>query len=256
MKESRLLEKLKAGKRVFGTWSMTGSATVVEVIGITGLDFVILDMEHGSMSFETVENLVRAAECTNCQPIVRVADAGEATILRALETGSQGIMVPHISTAEEARRIVSACRYAPEGSRGLSPYTRSHGYSHENIAESLQKNNENTFVGILVEGEEGIRNIESIADVQGLDLIYTGIYDISQSIGLSGQLNHPKVMEIQKKCVRAVKEKGVAAGSFARDKDYMEILMENGYDFIAYSADAFVLKHAYALTMKEIRHEI
>lgn len=245
MIKNTLKSKLKEGKTVFGTWSMSGSTTVINVIGNIGLDFIIFDMEHGAMSFETVENMVRAAECTGAQPIIRVPDSSESNILRALETGSRGIMVPHVSTAKQAEKIVSACKYAPEGTRGLSPYTRNHNFTHENLAASMKQNNEDIFVGVLVEGEEGIANLESISSVKGLDLIYTGIYDLSQSIGLPGELNHPKVLEIQRKCVSIVKEKGLAAGSFAKDEDYIKILLENSFQFIAYSVDAFVLKKAY-----------
>lgn len=253
MKENHLLKKLKDGKIVFGTWSMTGSATVINVIANTCLDFVIFDMEHGSMSFETVENMVRAAECTDCQPIIRVSNSSDSTILRALETGSQGIMVPHVSTPDEAARIVSACKYAPEGTRGLSPYTRNHNFSHENLTESMKHNNKNIFVGVLVESEEGIANLESIASVKGLDLIYTGIYDLSQSIGLPGELNHPKVLEIQKQCVEVVKEKGPATGSFAKDEEYIKTLVKSGFQFIAYSVDAFVLKKAYLSILEDYK---
>ena len=251
--KNMLKKKLKEGKTVFGTWSMTGSPMVVDVIGSTGLDFVILDMEHGSMSFETVENMIRAAECRGTQAIIRVSDSSEATILRALETGSQAIMVPHVSTPEQAARVVSACKYTPEGTRGLSPYTRNHDFTHENLIESMKCNNNNMFVGVLVEGKEGIANLESIAAVKGLDLIYTGIYDLSQSIGLPGELNHPKVLEIQKKCVEFVKEKGLAAGSFAKDVAYVKTLIENEFQFIAYSADSFILKRAYSLMLNNYK---
>jgi 4-hydroxy-2-oxoheptanedioate aldolase len=254
MIKNMLKRKLKEGKTVFGTWSMTGSTTVIEVIGNTGLDFIILDMEHGSMSFETVENMVRAAECVGCQPIIRVSNADESNILRALETGSQAIMVPHISTPEQAARVVSACKYTPEGTRGLSPYTRNHNFTHENLPESMKHNNNNIFVGVLVEGKEGIANLESIAAVQGLDLIYTGIYDLSQSIGLPGELNHPKVLEIQKKCVEVLKEKGLAAGSFAKDEEYIKTLLKNNFQFIAYSVDAFVLKKGYLSIINDYKN--
>lgn len=245
MRVNALKEKLKQGKRVFGTWSMLPSAGVSNVIAQSGLDFVIIDMEHGSMSFETMEQMVKSIEIENCQPIIRVADKSEQTILRALEIGSQAIMVPHISTAEEAASVVRACKYAPQGERGLSPYTRVHDYSHENLSKSLQFANDNTFVGILVEGKEGIENLETIAVVQGIDLIYLGIYDISQSVGLPGELNHEIVIETQKKCVQIIKRSGKMAGSFARDFDYISLLYKNGFQFIAYLVDCAMLKTSY-----------
>ena len=243
MKKNALKEKLTQGQKVFGMWSMLPAAGVSSVIAKTGLDFVIIDMEHGPMSFETMEQMVKSIELENCQPIIRVSDKNEATLLRALEIGSQAIMVPHVSTVAEAEAIVRACKYKPEGERGLSPYTRVHDYCHENLTESLQFANKNTLIGILVEGKEGIENLENIAAVPGLDLIYLGIYDISQSVGLAGQLNHETVIEMQKKCAQIIQAHGKAAGSFARDIDYVELLYKNGFQFIAYSVDCAILKN-------------
>lgn len=245
MKENILKKQLRKGQRVFGTWSMFPSAGVVNVIGEAGLDFAILDMEHGTMSFETVEDMVRGAEASGCQPVIRVCDRRESTILRALETGSQAVMIPHISTPEEARAVVKACRYSPSGERGLSPYTRVHNYSHENLRKSLDFANENTMIGILVEGKKGIKNLEKIVNIKGIDLIYLGIYDISQSVGVPGELNHKKVIEMQKRCVRVIQDKGIAAGSFARDFEYVKLLYKNGFQFIAYLVDCAVLKSGY-----------
>jgi 4-hydroxy-2-oxoheptanedioate aldolase len=246
-KENGLLKKLKQNKVVYGTWSMTGSTTVVEVLANTGLDYIILDMEHASISFETIENQVRACELHNVQAIIRLSTCDEQLILRALETGCRGIMVPHITTKEDAIKVAKACKYAPQGTRGLSPYTRNHIFTHDNLQNSLEDENNNTFVGILVEGSEGINNLSEIADVDGIDLIYTGIYDISQSIGLTGELTHPKVLELQKKCVSIVNNgNGSAiAGSFAKDIEYVKTLKDNGFKFIAFSADGYILKKAY-----------
>jgi len=242
---NKLLEKIKNKETVYGTWSMTGSTTVVEVLASTGLDYIILDMEHASMSFETIENQVRVCENSGVQAIVRLSTSDEQLILRALETGCRGIMVPHVTTVSDAKRIAKACKYAPEGKRGLSPYTRNHNFTHENLVESLHEENKNTFVGILVEGKEGISNLEEIVNVDGIDLIYTGIYDISQSIGLAGELNHPKVLELQKKCVNIIESGNAISGSFAKDIEYVSILKENGFKFIAFSADGYMLKKTY-----------
>ncbi|NTW89280.1 MAG: siderophore biosynthesis protein SbnG, partial [Desulfobulbaceae bacterium] len=113
MQENFLKKRLQQGEKVLGTWSMSASPIVVNAIAEADLDFVIIDMEHGPMSFETMGNMVMAAECAGSQAIIRVADASEQTILRALETGCQAIMVPHVSTAQEAASVVRACKYAP-----------------------------------------------------------------------------------------------------------------------------------------------
>ena len=234
--------KLTKRQRVIGTWSSLSSPNVINVLGTTGLDFVVIDMEHGSMSFETVENMVRAAESSTISPVVRVWDDQEQTILRALETGARSIMVPHVSNQASAERIARCCKYFPEGNRGLSPYTRLHDFTHENIQDSLQSENRETLVGILVEGELGLRNLESIVKTEGIDLVYLGLFDICQSVGLPGQLEHPKVLSEVRRCAELIVENGKTAGSMSTNPEYIGMLKAEGYQFIAYLNDAAAMR--------------
>lgn len=240
-----LKAKLKAGKRVFGTWSMLGSPTVMNAISHAGVDFIVIDMEHGPMGFETVEAQLYATESAGSTPIVRLGETDEQAILHALEIGAQSLLVSHVSTPEEASRIVKATRYYPEGERGLSPFTRNHGYSDEGIAEKLRFANEQMFVGVLVEGEEGLNKLEKICDVENLDMVYLGVYDISMAVGTPGDLNNPKVIGIVRDCVKMINEKGLVAGSVARDKGYLQLLVETGFRFISYRADSTVLREGF-----------
>ena len=244
-------KKMNAGKTVFGTWCMLPSSFVVDVIAGTGLDFVVLDMEHGTLSWETAEEMVRAAQLHECQPIIRVGDDQENTILHALETGCEAILVPHVSTAKSAAGIVNASRYAPKGSRGLSPYTRNHGYTHVGLAESMARHSDETLVGILVEGKEGIENLPEIAQVEGLDLIYLGMYDISQSVGLPGELEHPKVLEQLEKCLETIQKSRKFSGVFSRDLGYCSKFRDMGFDFVAYIADSHALTAYYSSCVQE-----
>jgi 4-hydroxy-2-oxoheptanedioate aldolase len=221
------------------------SSFVVDVIARTGVDFVVIDMEHGTMSYETAEEMVRAAQVHHCQPIIRVGDDKENTILHALETGCEAVMVPHVATVDAAERIVQAARYAPHGERGLSPYTRCHGYTHEGLPESMNRHAEETLVGILVEGQQGIANLTDIARIPGIDLIYLGMYDISQSVGLAGQLEHPKVMAQLDTCLDAIQAGGKLAGTFSRDIAACRRFREMGFQFVAYVADSYGLTAFY-----------
>ncbi len=251
-KTNDLKRKLQNGENVIGTWSSLSSANVVNVIGTTGLDFVVIDMEHGSMSFETVENMVRAAEVSGVSPIVRVWDDHEQTLLRALETGARSVMIPHINSPEKAERVAKCCKYFPEGNRGLSPYTRVHDFTHENIAQSLQRENLETFVGILVEGSEGLDNLEEIVKIEGIDLIYLGLFDICQSVGLPGQLNHPKVLDEIRRCKEVIQSNGIAAGSMSTDIEFVKMLRNLDYKFIAYLNDAAALKNFFLNALDEL----
>jgi 4-hydroxy-2-oxoheptanedioate aldolase len=243
--------RMQEGESVFGTWCMLPSSFVIDVIAGTGVDFVVIDMEHGTMSLETAEEMVRAAQLHNCQPIIRVGDDQENTILHALETGCKAVMVPHVSTVESAKKIVEAARYAPLGKRGLSPYTRCHGYTHDNLSQSLIEHAEDTLVGILVEGEQGIKNLPEISEVKGIDLIYLGMYDISQSVGLPGQLEHPDVMKQLNSCLKIIQHSGKIPGTFARDMNACRNFKKMGFKFVAYIADSYSLISFYKNAVTE-----
>ena len=195
-----LKDKLRANKPLIGTWSMLPSSFSADVLTTTNLDFVIIDLEHGTTSYETCENIVRAIENNNKSPVIRVGSDDENTILRALETGCNSIMVPHISSSKQAEKIVNYTKYKPIGKRGLSPYTRCHDYDHDNIQKKLNLINKKIVTGILVEGKEGIKNLNEITKVRGIDLIYLGLYDIAQSLDLSGNIKHPKVIKKISEC--------------------------------------------------------
>ena len=246
MKKNILKHQLNEGQTVIGTWSSLSSPNAINVLGTTGLDFVVIDMEHGSMTFETAENMVRAAECSGISPLIRTWDDDGQTLLRSLETGTQSLMVPHVMTPQDAVRIAKACKYFPDGNRGLSPYTRLHAFSHENIDHSLQQANEETLVGILVEGKEGLSALDEIAQVKGIDIIYLGLFDICQSVGLPGNVRHPDVLDEVDRCREIIESNGIASGSMATDLEYVKMLKEKKYQFIAYLNDAAALKNYFA----------
>jgi len=244
-KINKMKQILKAGERVFGTWSMLSSPAVLNVIGSTGLDFVVVDLEHGPTTFETAENQIYASDACGIEPIIRLSEDHAPHILHALEIGAQSILVSQVSTAAQAEKIVRSCKYFPEGDRGLSPFTRNHGYSDRDLTAKLQHANEQMFVGVLVEGEEGIRNIPEIVKVSGLDMIYLGVYDLSQACGVPGDLMNPKVVGMMRDYVKVIEDHGLVAGSVARDREYMELLIDADFRFISYLVDCAILREGY-----------
>ena len=172
--------------------------------------------------------------------------------MRALETGPRSVMVPHINSAEKAEKIAKCCKYFPAGNRGLSPYTRIHDFTHINIQDSLQTENQETMVGILVEGQAGLDNLKDIVKVEGIDLIYLGLFDICQSVGLPGQLNHPKVLGEIKRCCELIQSNGIAAGSMSTSVEYINMLKDVGYTFIAYLNDAAAMKFHFDDIVKQL----
>jgi 4-hydroxy-2-oxoheptanedioate aldolase len=252
-RDNPIKAKLGSGGRAFGTWSMLSSAAVVNVIGEAGVDFVIIDLEHAPTSFETAEAEIYAAEAGGTTPIVRLGESSERAILRALEIGTQCLMVSHVGDAAEATRVVSAAKYPPEGTRGLSPFTRHHGYSDADMAPKLKHANEHLFVGVLVEGPDALANLDAIAATPGLDLVYLGVYDLSATLGVPGELDHPEVVETVRECVARIEAHGAAAGSVARDPAYLQLLVEAGFRFISYRVDCAILRDG--LEAARLRYE-
>ena len=241
-RENRVKLTLAAGGSVFGSWTICSSPMVANVMAEAGLDFVTLDLEHGPTTFETAESLLYAIEAGGSTPMLRLGEWNEATILRALEIGTQGILVSHISTAEDASRIVRACKYPPDGERGLSPFIRRHGYSEVDLAAKLREANEHMLTGVLVEDAEGLSNLDVIAATPGLDLVYLGIYDISLALGIPGSLEDPRVLDVVREAVRTIEARGLAAGAVARDREHLRLLLDAGFRYISYLVDTAIIR--------------
>ena len=251
MNKNLLKPKLAKNKCVFGPWCMLPSGATIDVISRTGVDFIIIDMEHGCMDWETAEEMVRAAYANQCQPIIRTGNESANSILHALETGANAVMVPNIADARTARAVALAARYAPIGMRGVSPYTRCHEFTHQDFQVSLARNNQELLLGVLVEGIKGLSNLKKICAVQGIDLIYIGIYDLSQSVGLAGQVNHPNVQEKIKNCIKIIQKSKKIPGIFAQTIDQAIHYKKMGFRFVAYVADCYGLKTFYENSIKQ-----
>ena len=192
LQTNQLKRALADGKTVFGLLNSIPSPLLVEMIGHAGYDFVILDMEHVCVNPETLENMVRAAECAGTTPLVRVPDAAPAAILRALDCGAQGIVVPHVRNAAQAAQAVAASRYHPLGTRGISG-GRTTGFGALDLPAYFERANSEIMVVAMIEDREGVDNLEPILSVAGIDMVLEGAIDLSQSYGVPGQAQHPIV---------------------------------------------------------------
>lgn len=192
LRSNALKRALADGKPVFGLINSIPSPLMVEMIGYAGYDFVILDMEHVCVNPETLENMVRAAECAGLSALVRVPNAAPEAICRALDCGALGIVVPHVRNRAEAQQAVAASRYHPLGSRGISG-GRTTGFGTIDLPTYFERVNAEVMVVLMIEDREGIDNLEDIMSVTGVDMVLEGAVDLSQSYGVPGQAQHPEV---------------------------------------------------------------
>lgn len=192
LQANKLKHALRNGNAVYGLLNSVPSPLLVEMLGYAGYDFVILDMEHVNTNPETLENMIRAAECAGLTALVRVPGMDAATVLRALDSGAQGIVVPHLQSRAEAEAAVSASRYHPLGQRGISG-GRTTGFGRLDLPGYFELANAELLVAVMIEDRTGVENIDAIVSVPGIDLVLEGAIDLSQSYGVPGQVQHPDV---------------------------------------------------------------
>ncbi len=238
-------------KPLVGTWCIVPSAHVINVIAKTNLDFLIIDMEHGSCSFSEAQNMVQSAQAENTKVIIRVSTNSESEILKALDTGCDGIIVPHISNKKQIDSALTFMHYYPEGARGYSPFTRAGGY-HFN-KDYTKNENQRILKGIIIEDQEALDNIDIILADERLDLVYIGAYDISISIGFPGQISHEKVQEKILFCIEKIKQYNKIAGCMIHSKKEYEQYRNLGVTFLVYKVDTQIIYENYNQFMDGVK---
>lgn len=237
MKKNNLKKTLQDNKVVFGPFLKITDPAVVEIMGFAGFDFVIIDEEHGPISVENAQNMIRAAESVNITPVIRVGNNDEALILRALDIGAQGIEIPQINSRSDAVRAVKSVKYSPQGERGVCRYVRAANYSSMDKFEYFKSANDETMIIAHIEGVEGINNLDEILSVSGIDVIFIGPYDLSQSLGIPGEVNHSLVVEKMKEVISKCNKKKIAVGTFADDVETAKSWISLGVQYMAFSVD-------------------
>ncbi len=240
----RLLNKFKKNICSTGTFSKCSDPAMIECIGLAGFDFVIIDLEHGPNSFETAQNLVRAAVIHNLTPVIRVGENSESMISKALDIGARGVQVPQVNSRPDALKVVDAAKFSPEGNRGVCRFVRAAGYSSIGKGEYFEQSNKQNLVIVHIEGKTGIENFEEIIEVDGIDIIFLGPYDLSQSLGVPGQINHPKVIEAMKRVIAKSSVKNKSVGTFVETPEDYKRWKDLGLIYLAYQVDTGIFYDA------------
>lgn len=235
-----LKEKLKHGENVYGPFWRTSACALVEILGNVGFDFFVIDMEHGPHSVETVGMLIRVANMSRVAPIVRVPENTKSAISRALDRGATGILVPHVSTKAETQKVVSASKFFPNGERGMDIHGRPANYGMVSKEQYLSEANQNTLVAIQIENLQGVKGLKDILEVKGIDVIFIGPYDLSQSMGIPGQVSHPELISEMEKMVKLIRGAGTVAGIYVDDPQTAKRWTDLGVQFISILIDVLI----------------
>lgn len=252
MADNLLKDKFANGEIAIGPFVNLSSGALIEIAAYSGFDFVILDTEHGPLDIPTCEDLCRVAHGVGITPIVRVRENDPAQILRALDIGAGGVQVPQICTKADAEAVVRAAKYSPIGMRGVSPYTRAARYFADGAA-IFERLNAASMVLIHIEGVEGLENLEEIISVSGLDVIFLGPYDLSQSLGIPGQVHDPRVVDRMREAANSITQAGLTVGTFADSSDAAKRWIDAGVGYISLSVDTGIYLHGCRQMLRGLR---
>lgn len=239
-----LKKRMQEGQPVIGPFIKAVSPALVEIIGMSGMDYVLLDLEHSPVSMEEIENLIRAADAVGTCSMVRVPSRDESDILHALDKGPGGVLVPMVSSRDAAEHVVDCCRYAPVGHRGVDVYSRAARFGYTSKAEYFLRANEEVMIAIQIEGKEGVDNLDEILSVEGVDIIYVGPYDLSQSLGVPGQVRDPQVVSKIEEIARKAKARGRFVGIYVDNVETAHYYANLGVQFITISVDVRIFAEA------------
>ncbi len=236
--ENKLQQFRKKAKEtnVLGFFSKTTDASIIESAGYSGMDFVIIDMEHGPIGTETLKHHVMACNASGMVSIVRVESFESHHIGKALDLGANGIQVPSVTSANQVRKVIDEAKFHPNGHRGVCRFVKAANYSSMDRFEYFKDANENIIV-IQIEGIEGVNAFDEIIEIPGVDIIFIGPYDLSQSLGLPGQITHPEVLAYIEKLHDKATQMGIVLGTFCDTPELLLKWRDLGLGYLAYSVD-------------------
>ncbi len=254
MTPNRAKGRLREGGIAIGTMiSESRTEEIAYVLAAAGFDFFVLDTEHGSANWETVQTVSRAARSAGIAPLVRVTDTLYSLIARALDAGALGVMVPHVETAADAREIVRCVKYPPEGERGFGLRPALTDYGQVPAAEAIAWSNAETLIFAQIESGRALDNLDDIASVPGIDVLLVGPNDLALSLGVPGDLLHPKLQDAYKHVAQVANRHGIAGGLHPGDLKVVECGCTAGMRCLMYSSDIRMLLGAAKQAVQGLR---
>ena len=243
MRKNITKEKLADGKTVLGAFQSYDSEELTEILGYAGFDYVVIDTEHGGLYPGLLEGQMRAAECGGLTPIIRVPSFQRQDILKALDRGAAGLLVPMVNCKEDAEQIVNWARYTPEGNRGLTFSSRAAKYNvRTDKAMHLSSSNREILLIAQIETREAIKNLDQILTVDGIDMIFIGPSDLSQSFGVPGDTKNEEVVKAIEEIIDTVKPTGKPIGIFCGSIEDSKFWREKGVQMFLVGSQGLIAK--------------
>lgn len=250
-------ERLDRGDQLIGTFCNAGDMSMMECLGYTGLDYVVIDTEHGPYDTETMMNLIRSAESVGLAPFVRIADITHREIQRAVDCGAQGIVAPCIREIEDAVRLIDYAKFAPIGNRG---FIRGRGsgfggkeWANGSVEDFMRNSNERLLILPQCETLRCYENIEEFIRLNGIDGIFIGPFDLSIALGVPGKFEDPVFLKAIDKIQRACRNAGKPLMIFTSTVEESRTYLKHGFAAVAYNSNANVYMEAYRSAVNEIR---
>jgi 2-dehydro-3-deoxyglucarate aldolase/4-hydroxy-2-oxoheptanedioate aldolase len=252
--ENRIKRLAKQGKKVSGAWSQIASPMSTEILARAGFDFLMIDLEHGPSDVLALVAQCQAMNGSGAVPFVRAPWNDFVAIKRILDAGAYGVLVPYVNTKQEAQAAVGACKYPPQGIRGVAGSPRAAGYG-QNIMNYLKYANDEIFIMTAIETPEAVANLDEILTVEGLDGIFIGPMDLSTSMGYFGNPNEPKVQQVIAGIEKKVLASGKALATISNNWQQALDLYNRGYQLVLLMADGTALGSIAAERVAQFRKE-
>jgi len=234
---------LKTGKAVLGTMIVQLRAPAfIQLFASYGLEYLIIDMEHGSYSFETAADLIQVARLAGITPLVRVNEPHYHLISRLLDAGAQGILTPRVETVEKVQKLLAASHYPPQGERGFSRLAAHLNYADVDVAGYVEYANKNLVNLIQIETLRGVEEIDALVAVPGVDGVIVGMEDLALSLGLGGDTRHALAVEMLERIVSACEKHHVPWGLHLADVERLEQWIQRGMQLVTFSSDVWMFQ--------------
>jgi 4-hydroxy-2-oxoheptanedioate aldolase len=243
---NRVREKIASGGVVYGCFVPSTSALDVEIVAVAGFDFVILDGEHGLLSPETAYPMILAAESRGIEPFARIGQNERQVILKFLDAGVSGAMIPQVNTAAEAASALAATHYTPSGTRGLAGGRTFDWGLDRPAADVVTDLNSRMYTMLQFEHIDALAEVDAILDTPGLDILFVGPNDLAQSMGYPGQPGHPDVTAVADDVVAKARAKGIPLGTTAFSPEQAQSVVARGFSMVVHNTPGLLATAARA----------